>query len=83
MRQSFTIELSPEAKIEAIGDLNGDGRADLLIMNKHKITAFLAGGGGFKESDSWSFDAENVVKVALMDYNYDGLPDLILTAQDG
>lgn len=71
----------------AVGDLNGDGKADLAAIvevspaSNSKVFALLGNGDGtFQQpvdTGAWSF----VGSVAIVDFNGDGIPDLITDGQ--
>jgi peptidoglycan/xylan/chitin deacetylase (PgdA/CDA1 family) len=63
-----------------LGDLNGDGRADVCAGSKDGIACAFSGGRGFKHSSIWS-DAR-VADVQLADLNGDGRWDLCAVTRD-
>lgn len=71
----------------AIGDINGDRKADLVATHhdQQKLTVLVGDGkGGFNETSSSPFGfGRNVFSIALADMNRDGRPDVIGVSGDG
>ena len=70
----------------AIGDLNGDGKADLAATHHDQgvLTVLLGDGAGvFRETSGSPFDmGHNVWRVDLADVNRDGRADVVAAADD-
>ncbi|NUQ64120.1 MAG: VCBS repeat-containing protein, partial [Pirellulales bacterium] len=61
----------------AIGDLNGDGLADLAVTSLGGIAVLLGQrGGGFAAAAAYSSGGLGAISLAIGDLNGDGLPDL-------
>lgn len=69
----------------AIGDVNGDGKPDLVIANAERgtshggVSVLLGNGDGtFQSPFSYSTSGFDAVSVAIGDLNGDGKPDLVV-----
>src|SRR6266850_442099 len=71
----------------AIGDVNGDRKADLVVTHheKHELTVLLGDGAGrFRETGDSPLDmGHNAYQMVLADVNRDGRTDMVATAGDG
>lgn len=76
----------------AVGDLNGDGKADMVVTagiggsgNQGEVTVFLGKGNGtFTHFTGFDSGAGFPTSVIIADLNRDGKPDLIvLNCDDG
>jgi VCBS repeat protein len=68
----------------AIGDLNGDGHADLAVANysSNTVSVLLNNGTGtFGTAANYGTDS-HPTSVAIADLNADGKPDLVVTNND-
>ncbi len=66
----------------AIGDLNGDGRADVVVTNFGAASVLLGNGNGtLRPAVSYSAGGQNVYSAVIADANGDGHPDLIVASQ--
>jgi hypothetical protein len=73
---SFPAGLSPQAVITA--DLNGDGNADLAVVNRDAVIVFLGKGNGTFDSGSLFAGNDAPISVLAGDFNGDHKLDLIL-----
>ena len=71
----------------AVADFNHDGMLDIAVSDSHSgsVTVLLgAGGGAFRHA--WSFRLPMpgaIYRLAAADFNRDGLPDLVVTNEEG
>lgn len=67
-----------DVRTVAVGDLNGDGKLDLVIGNDNNslLVSMGNGAGGFATAVSYPFGGENRV-VELLDVNDDGWLDIL------
>lgn len=71
---------APFAWFEAIADLNGDGRPDVIVANFDGIIGVLPGNGdgSFQRALTYSVPGD-ATSVFVADVNDDGRPDLLVT----
>jgi hypothetical protein len=65
----------------AAGDLNGDGKPDLVVVNNESndIAVLLGNGDGtFRAAVTYSVGGVNPGSVVIADVNGDGVPDLVV-----
>lgn len=67
----------------AVGDFNGDGHPDLVVLNGNTIAVFLNNGNGTFQPATFPYGVATPISLggmAVGDFNGDGKPDLALTA---
>jgi serine/threonine protein kinase/predicted Zn-dependent protease len=77
--------LSPAQNSLAIGDLNGDGKPDLAVVNSfgNNVSVLLGNGDGtFPAAPTYSAGSYPI-NVAVADFNGDGILDLAVTNAGG
>lgn len=84
---SFTFrDLAPERGLDRaessfgglFGDVNGDGRLDLLRLESNQVELLLQGPDGRFAPAPWQSDQKRVRDVALEDFDNDGDLDIVL-----
>src|SRR6266545_4640224 len=63
----------------AVGDFNGDGKADLAVVSEQKLGVFLGGAAGFTPYVLYPL-TDFSKSVAAADFNRDGKLDLVVTS---
>ena len=75
---------TPTTALLAIGDFNGDGKADLVIRNGGTLSVLLGdGAGNFAASFSSTVTGVTPVAAAVSDFNGDGNADIAIANSTG
>src|SRR5262249_2183635 len=80
-RPAVTTNLPAGARSVAVGDLNGDGKADLAIANdaQNVVEVLRGNGDGTFQSNPLILPAPGASSVAVGDFGHDGKVDLAVT----
>ena len=64
----------------AVGDVNGDGKPDLVVANCNSdtVSVLLGNGNGTFQAQQTFSTGFDPVSVAVGDVNGDGIPDLVV-----
>ncbi|GAB3345561.1 hypothetical protein GCM10027430_02250 [Lysobacter tyrosinilyticus] len=62
------------------GDLNGDGRADLVVNHNGRVGLFLQGSNGLGSEQELPWTLTNATSLKAGDLNSDGCPDIATTS---
>ncbi|HEY2391294.1 MAG TPA: FG-GAP-like repeat-containing protein [Candidatus Angelobacter sp.] len=81
----FGFSCTASAQIAAIGDLNGDGRPDVVVGNgsQNTVSIFINNGNGSLSATLFPGVSGAVTGVALADFNMDGHLDILVWEQPG
>jgi hypothetical protein len=76
---SFTSYNATNPNFVATGDLNGDGKLDLVLTTVSQVYVLLGNGDGTFQAAVAYPAGVNLTSVAIGDFNGDGHPDLVVT----
>jgi VCBS repeat protein len=85
---TFIVAASTETGIYpdsvAVGDFNGDGKADLAVTNSYSqtVTILLGNGNGTFTTAPTLTAGSNADSVAVTDFNLDGIEDLAVSSSN-
>jgi hypothetical protein len=84
-RESAAVAVTDSPVYLSVGDFDGDGNSDLLIVNGRQVSAFLGRGDGTfgEEIRTGSPTDGGIDSVALADFDEDGWVDLALSQSGG
>src|SRR6476660_2308114 len=79
------VSCSASAQIAAVGDLNGDGKPDVVVGNGNlnTVSIFINNGNGTLTATHFPPVSHAVTGVALADFNLDGHLDILVWEQPG
>jgi hypothetical protein len=86
IRQFLPNTFGPSPTSVAFGDFNGDGSADMAVVDQgnSNVTIFLNNGDGtFAESTNYSTGPTAGTMVSVADFNHDGRLDLVVGLNSG
>jgi hypothetical protein len=77
----FCLNALSYAQIAAVGDLNGDGKPDVVVGNvsSNTVTIFINDGAGTLTATRFPAVSHPVFQVALADFNNDGHLDILVS----
>jgi hypothetical protein len=73
------VVFAPAGTQAAIGDVNRDGRRDLVLCQASQVSVFLAGEDGFAADRRLTLEADNATDVAVADFDGDGMDDVAVS----
>jgi hypothetical protein len=81
----FGFSSAASAQIAAVGDLNGDGKPDVVVGNgsQNTVSVFINNGNGSLTATLFPGVGAAVTGVALADFNMDGHLDILVWDQPG
>ncbi len=80
---AWTIRLAAQPWMVVGGDVNGDRRDDIVVVETDGISVWRAGEGGFAPAAGSPFSIQKATEVAVGDLDGDGAADVAVGPWDG
>jgi hypothetical protein len=80
---SWSLRLASQPWMVASGDVNGDGRGDLAVVETDAVSVWIAGAAGFASAPSKRLALRGATEVAFGDLDGDGVDDVAIAPWDG
>lgn len=79
----WTLRLRSQPWMVAAGDVNGDGRGDLAVVETDAVSVWIAGADGFPATPASRVALRGATEAAFGDLDGDGMDDVAIAPWDG